>query len=570
MDYEALSQSADGRLLEHRRRELGVTTAPSSAWSRTRENPTAQLPASTIDRTGARLDVSATAWPSEGLIPARRSNRNGRGQQRRHRSGRGRRDRRTGAVRLDLPHGQPEARRTGRRRCRRPLVRRRFLGRQRSRQRPNGPDLEARRHSRRRGTPGSSRRASAPTSPWLPPVHSSSSAEARRSAFKAGVLAADAAIADEAVKHVQTTHEDVEAPFYELEPEEEITETAVLTALDTSVLPEPMPAPEPPPAAAPAPPPPVAAAPTPPPPVTAAPAPPPPVAAAPTPPPPVAAAPAPPPPVAAASAPTPPAAVTPAPAPTAKPPAPVVPAPAAAAAPAPRPPVAAAPTPAEPGPLPPVASAPPPAPPAKPAAPVVPVPPPPAAAAPPPAPAAKPPTPVAPALPPKTAPAAEPVAAPKPPPAPSRPSPPPKPCRLSRFESPRPRRSTARCDPASDLLFVERLMEQSFGLLPHFVLVNLLAGATTGDGSDPLGLAAFVDREATLLGRIKVASRLGKPLGSRTRRRCRRCWKLICGPRGSLTRRRDASREQYCFGYPSANNALQTRGMPTTGPLRDG
>ncbi|MGH7715615.1 MAG: hypothetical protein ACREML_06405, partial [Vulcanimicrobiaceae bacterium] len=40
----------------------------------------------------------------------------------------------------------------------------------------------------------------------------------------------------------------------------------------------------------------------------------------------------------------------------------------------------------------------------------------------------------------------------------------------------------------------------------------MLAVATAGDGSDPLGLAAFVDREAALLGRMKVAARLGKPL----------------------------------------------------------
>jgi hypothetical protein len=63
-----------------------------------------------------------------------------------------------------------------------------------------------------------------------------------------------------------------------------------------------------------------------------------------------------------------------------------------------------------------------------------------------------------------------------------------------------------------DLVLVERLLESSLGLLPHFVLLNLLAVATTGDGADPLGLAAFVDREAALLGRLKVAARLGKPL----------------------------------------------------------
>jgi len=64
-----------------------------------------------------------------------------------------------------------------------------------------------------------------------------------------------------------------------------------------------------------------------------------------------------------------------------------------------------------------------------------------------------------------------------------------------------------------DMNFVERLLDSSLGLLPHFVFSNLLAAATAGDGSDPLGLAAFVDREAALLGRLKVAARLGKPLG---------------------------------------------------------
>jgi hypothetical protein len=63
-----------------------------------------------------------------------------------------------------------------------------------------------------------------------------------------------------------------------------------------------------------------------------------------------------------------------------------------------------------------------------------------------------------------------------------------------------------------DLSFVERLLEAPLGLLPHFVFTNLLAVATAGDGSDPLGLAAFIDREAALLGRLKVAARLGKPL----------------------------------------------------------
>jgi uncharacterized repeat protein (TIGR01451 family) len=64
-----------------------------------------------------------------------------------------------------------------------------------------------------------------------------------------------------------------------------------------------------------------------------------------------------------------------------------------------------------------------------------------------------------------------------------------------------------------DLSLVERLLDASLGLLPHFVFVNGLAVATTGDGGDPLGLAAFVERESVVLGRLKVAARLGKPLG---------------------------------------------------------
>ncbi|MBV8423807.1 MAG: hypothetical protein JO349_01345, partial [Candidatus Eremiobacteraeota bacterium] len=72
MDYEALAQSAERRLLEHRRRELGASPSSFTAnatWSRVRESPTTLTPASTVDRTGARLDVAVTAWPADGLIP---------------------------------------------------------------------------------------------------------------------------------------------------------------------------------------------------------------------------------------------------------------------------------------------------------------------------------------------------------------------------------------------------------------------------------------------------------------------------------------------------------------------
>jgi len=57
---------------------------------------------------------------------------------------------------------------------------------------------------------------------------------------------------------------------------------------------------------------------------------------------------------------------------------------------------------------------------------------------------------------------------------------------------------------AGDLAFVERLLESPLGLLPHFVFANLLAVATAGDGSDPLGLAAFADREPQFMARRVV------------------------------------------------------------------
>ena len=107
-----------------------------------------------------------------------------------------------------------------------------------------------------------------------------------------------------------------------------------------------------------------------------------------------------------------------------------------------------------------------------------------------------------------------------------------------------------------DLSFVERLLDAPLGLLPHFVLSNLLAVATAGDGSDPLGLAAFVDREAALLGRLKVAARLGKPLQLEenassppgTRRRTR-CGSVRQSALAQLPGRRALRRDRRCAAH---------------------
>lgn len=324
MDYEALSQSAERRLLEHRRRELGASPSSFTAnatWSRTRENPATLTPATTIDRTGARLDVAVTAWPADGLIPGA-----------------------VITVTIVVSNGGIEtadgvtiaaAPPTG------------------TAYRPGSLKHDGRDaddiaevlfgEGYRLGKVIAAGRSAltwkldvvagagdivfAPSVKASVPVISARPLVLRRGkmagAFRTDLQAAAAAMETPATQSVPTTHEDVEPPFYELTPEEEITETAVLSAIST--LPEPPPL-------------------------------------------------------------------------------------------------------------------------------VV----------------------------------AEPVRPPQP----------------ALYRTIRP----------GDLSFVERLLESPLGLLPHFVFTNLLAAATAGDGSDPLGLAAFVDREAALLGRLKVAARLGKPL----------------------------------------------------------
>ena len=321
MDYEALAQSAERRLLEHRRRELGVSPSSFTAnasWSRAKENPATLAPASTIDRTGARLDVAVTAWPADGLIPGA-----------------------VVTVTVVVSNGGIET--------------------------ADGVTISATPPSGTAYRPGSLKHDGrdaddiaealfgeghrlgkviaaarsaltwkldilagagdiivSPSVKASVPVISARPLVLRRGKM-AGAFRTD--LEDAAVtQNVPTTHEDVETPFYELTPEEEIAESAVLSAIST--LPEPPPLP---------------------------------------------------------------------------------------------------------------------------VAPVIEAPPPPQTAL---------------------------------------------------YRTIRP----------GDLSFVERLMEAPLGLLPHFVFVNLLAVATAGDGSDPLGLAAFVDREAAMLGRLKVAARLGKPL----------------------------------------------------------
>jgi len=313
VDYEALSQSAERRLLEHRRRELGA--APSSftgnaSWSRARENPATLSPAAAIDRSGARLDVAVTAWPADGLIPGAVVTvtvvvSNGgidaaegvaisavAPSGAAYRPGTLKHDGRDADDAADALFGEglklPKIVAAGRTALTWKL------------------DV----------LPGLSDLVLAPSVQAAVPVVAARPLVLRRGKMT-GAFRTDLGAAMHA-QSVPTTHEDVEPPFYELTPEEEIAETAVLTAISA----------------------------------------------------------------------------------------------------APVPPAAAAP---------------------------------PAAAL---------------------------------------------------YRTVRP----------GDLSLVERLLESSLGLLPHFVLVNLLAAATTGDGGDPFGVAAFVDREAALLGRLKVAARLGKPL----------------------------------------------------------
>ena len=316
MDYEALAQSAERRLLEHRRRELGASPSSFTAnatWSRVRESPTTLTPASTVDRTGARLDVAVTAWPADGLIPGAVVtvtvvvNNGGidaadgvtivapipSGAA--YRPGTLKHDGRDADDIADALFG--EGFRLGK------VV---AAGRSAITWKL---DVQT----------GTGDLIVSPTVQASVPVISARPLVLRRGKMT-GAFRTDL---DAQLQSVPTTHEDIEAPFYELTTEEEITETAVLTAISPSLEP------------------------------------------------------------------------------------------------------------------------------IAPAAPVAPPPP-----------------------------------------------------RTRLYRTLRP----------GDLSFVERLLEASLGLLPHFVLSNLLAVATAGDGSDPLGLAAFVDREAALLGRLKVAARLGKAL----------------------------------------------------------
>lgn len=317
MDYEALSQSAERRLLEHRRRELGASPSSFTAnatWSRSRESPATLTPATSIDRTGARVDVAVTAWPAEGLIPgavitvtivvsnggiesadgvtivaAAPSGTS-------YRPGTLKHDGRDADDIADALFG--EGYRLGK------LI---AAGRSaltwKLQVNAGAGDIIL----------APAVRASVPVISARPLVlRRGKMAGAFRTELEGAIV----------TQSVPTTHEDVEAPFYELTTEEEIAESAVLSAISTLPVAAPL--------------------------------------------------------------------------------------------------------------------------------------------------------------------AEEPVRAPD----------------QALYRTIRP----------GDIGFVERLLDASLGLLPHFVFTNLLAVATTGDGSDPLGLAAFVDREAALLGRLKVAARLGKPL----------------------------------------------------------
>jgi hypothetical protein len=329
MDYEVLSQSAERRLLEFRRRELGaapLSFVTNASWSRERRSPASftAAPAATIDRAGARLDVALTAWPAEGLVP--------------------------GAVvtvtvvisneGIEIADGivvvAPAPSGT---RYRPGTLKLDGRDAESSADALFGEGLQLNKVVAAARTaltwkldvlPGAADPVFAPTVRAGVPVVGARPLVLRRgkmnSAFRSDFV--DAAAVP--VPNVPTTHEDVEQPFYELTPEEEIVETAVLTAISTT----------------------------------------------------------PPPVLIEESAP----------------------------------------------------------------------------------------------------PAAEAVAAPAQP---------------VLYRTIRP----------GDATFVERLLESSLGLLPHFVFANSLAVATTGDGADPLGIAAFCDREGAVLGKLKVAARLSKPLG---------------------------------------------------------
>ena len=50
------------------------------------------------------------------------------------------------------------------------------------------------------------------------------------------------------------------------------------------------------------------------------------------------------------------------------------------------------------------------------------------------------------------------------------------------------------------------------GMLPHFLLANLIAAGQSPDESDPFGLGRFIDEQTTVLNRLWVAKRLRKPM----------------------------------------------------------
>ena len=423
MDHEALAQSAERRLMEHRRRELGAPPSPTSPWSRTREGPNALAAAATLDRSGASLDVAISAWPSDGLIPGAVvtvtlvvANGGSAGADEivavvpapsgaAYRPGTLMHDGReadAGAEAL-LGAGLALGKLAGGDRT--ALTWKLDIG-------PGIDDLIL----------APAVRADAPVVAARPLMLGRTEAP---SAFKAGMSAELAPSAPT----VPTTHEDVETPFYELDSEEQIVETALQSAIDTS-LEKPLAAP---PVETPAP-------------------------------------------AAAGAVPAPPAPRVP----------PVAPIPATgrrigqrAGKPVRTPPEAAPPVPApappEPAPQPVLAEAAPAPEIIKPTSPRKP--------------AAKPPARriVKPAA------TAEPAVAPAPAPVPAA---------AALYRTLRP----------GDLGLVEGLLEKPLGLLPHLLFSNLLCVATTGDGADPLGLAAFIDGEATRMGRLKVAARLGKPL----------------------------------------------------------
>ncbi|MBV8151814.1 MAG: hypothetical protein JOY59_09670 [Candidatus Eremiobacteraeota bacterium] len=354
MEDEALSQSAERRLLEHRRKELGAPPAPASSWSRTRDVYAGQTPTITVEREGPRLDASLAAWPPEGLIPGAVVTVS----LALHNDG----PRAAEGIVVSVPVPSGATYRQG-------TFTRDGREREESALELFGAGLEI-------GTlPGGSRTALvwkidvepglddlvlAPTVKSRAPVVGARPLALRRGAAALGAFAA--AVATEAtqpIADIEPKPEPETTPFYELNKEEEIAETALQTALKRAFEPQekrPAPAVPQPPSAPPAP-----------------------------------------------------------------------PSPASAAPPLPRPPAVI--------PRPPLVPAPPSA------APVL-------------------------------------------------------------YRTLRP----------ADLILASRLLEMSLGLVGHFVLANLIMATATGDGADPFGLAGFAAGQAAVLGRLKVAARLGKPL----------------------------------------------------------